>query len=1126
MARRAPFGMLTPLRALGACLAFAAIPAAAGAGVAPPPGVAPSRLAPLERPPIGFDAALRAVVDAGTAQPGSSRAAAGRDPAPAPGGITEVESLRRYVRGRQRVLDGQVRRGADELDAALRLDPASATLHAARAEAARLDGDLARAIEEWEEVLALDADDIEALVSVGMAAFEVGRHARAAELLGRAWPILARDGFASVSDAGRVAVGSALARSLFRLGFLEAGVQVALPALEVPPALVAAQRGDGLDAAERATGQLALETGEAVLRCRRPDAAFALFARSHELLPDTATVALAAYAQLAAGDDRGARATLGVMLAADPWLDAADTVRAEWLLGALGGDASAREQLSLVAIAAEGQVVRRDRQPADARARIAMLLSAAGDASAGSAMLSASIRDGASDPRALEAAFTAAGDGQAPSLAAEIVRRSPESLRETCSAIARSCRDLPAFRAGLASLPEDEVRECLTAGALAAQCAPGAAWARATAAVDARPSRLALESMLLAAVAADDPALVARAAGSAPTALDADAGWHASLARAFAETGASFEAEQSLARAMLRLEGAAVGVPADRQRTLASIAQARAAVDGRAAGSGRARADAASADADPARATGELLLAHEVDPGDDQALESLLRSLRSTEGPRATAAWVGSELDRHPNDSRVWRAAAAIGPEAGTVADLLARIDRRLGIDPSDTVVLEARESLLRIAGRPAEALAAARSRIASMPPGARRPLAEAELSLSSGDPAGATEALERFAQSAFPPPAAMRARALDVARRVPAGTPGRSAAMRSIARDAILADPRSSLEFYAFDALGTSTQEPSGADGGTPAVARIAAEAAAVPELRADGERWRACADFLLSQGQPRAAAEFLRARLADPEGLPAEAVRTLARATVACDAAAGGRAAESLALASHLASLGHAAFGSPGRPSSVYDDLSGIHALVGDQAGAESIMEAGLAVDPADPVLLNNLGYARLVRGLPDARTESLLERAVRARPEDASALDSLGWLRYLQGRIDGTDAAPGALRLLERAVSAAGGAASGERQLHLGDARWRAGDRDGARAAWSEAGRLSEGGIPRERNLELLREAFRRQVGLAAVDVARYHDENDGSVAAAAAARLAALEAGAQPPVAPFAPAAVGR
>lgn len=1122
MARRAIDRMLI---ARGAFVAWVALVAChlAGAAVPPPPGVAPSRVAPLERPPIGFDAAIRSVVDAARAGRGAPGPVAEVEPSPAPAGVAEEVALRRFVRGRLRVLEGQVRRGSEELDAALRLDPGSATLHAARAEAAQLDGDFASALAEWERVLELQPGNAQALVSLGMASFEVGRHARAAELLGRAWPLLAQDGFASVSDAGRFAIGSALARSLYRLGFLEAGVQVALPALEVPPALVAAQRGDGLDAAERAAGQLALETGEAVLRCRRPDAAFALLARSQELLPDTATVALAAYAQLLAGDQRGARGTLGVLLSADPWLDASDAVRAQWLLEVLGGDPSAREQLAVAAIAAGGRLARGDGQPPDVRARLALLQSAAGDPSSGAAMLVEAIRDGATDPRGLEAAFVAAGDAESPALAAEVVARSPGSLRETCRALVRACRDQPALRRAVRALAAGEVRDCLEAGVLATLRASGEAWSRAADAVDADPSRLALEAMLLAAVAADDPALVARAAGSAPVALDADAGWHASLALAFADTGASFEAEQSLARAMLRLDAAGSASPGDAHPAKGVIAQARAAVDGRAAGAGRTRADAAAADADPSRATGELLLAHESDPGDDQAFESLVRALRLTEGVRGAAAWVAAELERHPNDHRLWRAAAALAPEAGTVDALLAVIDRRVAADPSDTVVLEAHETLLRTVGRQDAALAAARARIASMPPGARRPLAEAELALAADDPAAATEALARFAESAFAPPAAMRMRALEVARRVRAGTPGRAAVIRDIARDAILTDPRSSLDFYAFEALGAAS-----VDAGTPEaraveVARIAAEAAAVPELRDDGERWRACADLLLSQGQPRAAAEFVRARLDDPTGLGDEAIRTLARAAVACDATAGGRAAESLALASHLASLGHAAFGAPGRPSSSYLAVSSIHTLVGDRAGAESIMEAGLAVDPADAQLLNNLGYARLERGAVDARTEALLEGAVRASPSDPNALDSLGWLRYLQGRVDGTDAEPGARSLLERAVAAPGGAANGVRQLHVGDARWRAGDHAGARRAWAECRRLCETGLPRERNLELLREAFRRQVGLASVDVSRYHDENDGSVAAAAAARLAALEAGSEPPVTPVAPAA---
>jgi tetratricopeptide (TPR) repeat protein len=366
-----------------------------------------------------------------------------------------------------------------------------------------------------------------------------------------------------------------------------------------------------------------------------------------------------------------------------------------------------------------------------------------------------------------------------------------------------------------------------------------------------------------------------------------------------------------------------------------------------------------------------------------------------------------------------------------------------------------------------------------------------------------------------------MRASALDIARRIPAATPGRAALIRRIARDAIMTDPRASLEFYAFEALGAATDASIDPAQASDAVSMIATEAAGIDAFRTAGEPWRACADFLLAQREPAAAAVFLRGRLEDPAGLPEEDVTTLARAAVACDAAAGGRAEESLALAGRLRGLGHRPFGAGDRPGSEFDAVAGIYTLLGDDAGSEFVLEAGLAVDPADGALLNNLGYARLARGVADARTEELLQQALRGRPGDSGTLDSLGWLRYLQGRFVDSPAGPGAVTVLGQAVAAAGGAVSAVQHDHLGDARWRAGDRDGARRAWSEAVRIAEGGMSRERNVELLRQVFRRQVGLAAIDAARYHDAHDGSVAEHAKGKLDAAKRGEEPSVAPVAP-----
>jgi hypothetical protein len=139
------------------------------------------------------------------------------------------------------------------------------------------------------------------------------------------------------------------------------------------------------------------------------------------------------------------------------------------------------------------------------------------------------------------------------------------------------------------------------------------------------------------------------------------------------------------------------------------------------------------------------------------------------------------------------------------------------------------------------------------------------------------------------------------------------------------------------------------------------------------------------------------------------------------------------------------------------------------------------------------------------------------VRARAEDSESLDSLGWLRYAQGRLVDSDAGPGAVTLLERAVSKTRGAVSAAQRDHLGDARWRVGDHEGARREWTEAVRIAEAGMPREQNIEVLRRFFRQQLGLAAIDAARYHDAHDGSLAARAKAKLDASARGVEPPVA---------
>lgn len=1081
--------------------AAGAQPAASGAGA--PPGISPSRIRPIERPPIPFDAALAAIGEPARAS------ASSHGTGPSPGSAAETVALRRYVRARQRADDGEIARAAEDIDAALKLDPTSPSLRAVRAALAADMGDAGRAVAEWEATLAVAPDDPRAQVAVGAASIDAGQMSRGVALLGRAWRRFRDGGFGELSAPARLAVGGLLARGFFRLGFDEAGFEVAADALGA----VAPGERDGDPARVRASATLALAAGEAALRIRDRTAALGMFALSASFVPDARTVALLAFAQLGSEDPAAARATLGITLAESPWRDPELTAIAAWMLRALGGDRQAMDSLALAAFAAGPGRFGQPAAPPEVRARIARLLAAAGDVEGGLQALDDAVAAGALDAPSLEACLEGAGNEPAMARRAmRIAESRPQALWAVCRALVRTARDPAALREGLSKLPASPVRDAFAAGVRASLRDAGRSWADATRAFEAAggpvAARAGLESMLRAAVAAGDPALVARAESLSSPREDADGAWHASVALAFAESGAGAEAGQSIARA--ELCGVEPGSPAAN-----ALALARGLVDGHApAGTLRARAEAALASGEFAAAVSDLMLARVTEPWDAAALGALMRAMPSSDGLAAAADWIAAELARTPNDPEVWRASVAFSIAAGRAADALARSDARLAADPGDTVALDGREALLRATGRVDEALAAARGRVETLPPGPRRSLEEAGLALQSGDHDACVDALERFAESAFQPPAELRAAALDVCRRVPAAHERRSRAMRRLARDGILADPDGSFEFYAFDALGAAT-EPAAPEGGALAAVRaIADEAATHEDLRADPARWLGAADFLLAQGAAAAAAEFLRARLDEPLDLDAAAVASLARAAVACDAAAGERAREALALAAQLRALGGAAFGPVRRPGDEFRALAEFFDLACDEAGVEAVLEAGLAVDPDHPDLMNNLGYQRLVRGDAGSRTAALLERALEERPDSPAVLDSVGVLRMAQGRLADDAVGTGALTLLVRARELAGRNAGASLHEHLGDARWRSGDPDGARASWDEAVRAADAGLDEGQNAELVRRLMRARTGLASMDAVRYHERHDGAVAARARAKLDAASRGEDP------------
>jgi tetratricopeptide (TPR) repeat protein len=111
-----------------------------------------------------------------------------------------------------------------------------------------------------------------------------------------------------------------------------------------------------------------------------------------------------------------------------------------------------------------------------------------------------------------------------------------------------------------------------------------------------------------------------------------------------------------------------------------------------------------------------------------------------------------------------------------------------------------------------------------------------------------------------------------------------------------------------------------------------------------------------------------------------------------------------------------------------------------------AERSLEAAHALAPANPIVLNYLGYARLERGEQLNEAEALIARASKLAPDDASITDSLGWAQFKRGRV------AEAIETLGRAAAA--DPAQAEIHEHLGDALYTAGRKFEARHAWNAA------------------------------------------------------------------------
>ncbi|MFZ9692022.1 MAG: BTAD domain-containing putative transcriptional regulator [Phycisphaerales bacterium] len=534
-------------------------------------------------------------------------------------------------------------------------------------------------------------------------------------------------------------------------------------------------------------------------------------------------------------------------------------------------------------------------------------------------------------------------------------------------------------------------------------------------------------------------------------------------------------------------------------------------------------------------------------PDDGAALRALITTLARAGRQAEIVARLDTRRRDHPSAPIVWEIWAGAMLTAGRAVEAESILRGMLEDDADHPFAEVLLAALLRSSGRFPEAESIVIERIDERPATPTRTLARAEWHLersarlaavaARSSPGSAeldavaaeSDAAVRLVRSLVASvPQLSRSeqtKALSIALQASPDVPGRTAAIAELAQAILATDQEAPLAVHGAAILAAVTD---GADEAQIAELALAATqsrgAAAVDDEAAI--RWLGIAERLLAAGHPEAAAETLRAATLEIPWPAGEARRTLRAAVVGLDARIGGRADRTIEYLDALSNAGGFEDGetlmrrdpeASSRPPSRLMDASGIYSIVGDRAGASSLLEAVLEASPDEAMALNNLAYGRLDDGLLDAETERMLERAFELMPADSHVLDSLGWLRYRQGHLADGPQGFGAVSLLREAVKANGENASLEGLDHLGDALWVAGDREEALRTWQRALEAGLRRFDRESTVRGIEGFLRGEFGLVIRDPAEFYEESYGAVIDRVRAKIRAANDRREPPVA---------
>lgn len=415
----------------------------------------------------------------------------------------------------------------------------------------------------------------------------------------------------------------------------------------------------------------------------------------------------------------------------------------------------------------------------------------------------------------------------------------------------------------------------------------------------------------------------------------------------------------------------------------------------------------------------ELLAKPDVEP--DRALADILPAL--AEGEAAVAAWMLFKdlVDAERAGDRVLLPLARMACAADALRACLALIDeaRERGVGRDSPSI---RLAALAAAGAGLTERALEEARLVSIGDPAEHRFAEIETLISLHREDEAREALLRIEQRADEYDTEQHAIEAD-----------RRLALLALARGDLAEAERRFGQRLSSDEgagealfyLGTIAERRGRADAALQGYRQLIAAGAGLP-VRARTAR------LLLARGELDAAMQLYDEML---RSFRVDAIQIeLSRARVLSEAALHDEA---------LSRLDKALQRYPEHP-----ELRYYRAVLLDAAGRQKPaieeFERLLAARPADPAILNALGYTLADRRRQLPRAERLIRSALAQRPDNAAFLDSLAWVRFRRG--DRASALP----LLERAWRLS---REPEIAAHWGEVLWVSGARAEARTVWAQ-------------------------------------------------------------------------